>query len=53
MKIRHKARTAKGEAKKRIGRATGNRRLTAEGRTDQAAGRLGQAAGKVRDAFRR
>jgi uncharacterized protein YjbJ (UPF0337 family) len=52
MKIRHKARTAKGTAMKRIGRATGNRRLKAEGRTGQATGRLGQAADKVRDAFR-
>jgi uncharacterized protein YjbJ (UPF0337 family) len=53
MKIRHKALTAMGAAKKRIGRATGNRRLGAAGRTDQAARRLGQVADKVRDAFRR
>lgn len=52
MKMKHKARTAKGTAMKRIGRVTGNRRLKAEGRTGQAIGRLGQAADKVRDAFR-
>lgn len=51
-KIRHKIQTAKGKAKKDAGRITGNRRLKAEGRTDQAAGEVKQAADKVKDAFK-
>jgi uncharacterized protein YjbJ (UPF0337 family) len=51
-KIRHKARTAKGTAKKGGGRLTGNRRLKAEGRTGEAAGNVELAADKVGDAFK-
>jgi uncharacterized protein YjbJ (UPF0337 family) len=51
-KIRHKARTAKGAAKKSTGRVTGNRRLKTEGRTDQATGNIEQATDKVKDAFK-
>jgi uncharacterized protein YjbJ (UPF0337 family) len=51
-KFRHKARTAKGKTKKDTGRVTGNRRLKAEGRTDQVTGEVGQATDKVKDAFK-
>ena len=39
-----------GSAKKTVGRVTGNRRLRAEGRGDQAKGNLKQAWAKVKDA---
>jgi len=48
-KIAHKAEAVKGALKKTTGRATGNRRLRAEGRTDQAKGNLKQAGAKVKD----
>ncbi len=51
-KIRHKAQTAKGEAKKSVGRMTGNRRLRTKGRTEKATGHAKQAADKVKDAFK-
>lgn len=51
--MRHKAETAKGTTKKFIGRLSGNRRLTAEGRASQAKGNLQQAMDKVKDAFKR
>jgi uncharacterized protein YjbJ (UPF0337 family) len=52
-KIRHKAQTAKGEAKRRTGRMTGNRRLRTKGRAEKATGNARQAADKVRGAFKR
>ena len=51
-KIAHKAEAVKGSAKKTIGRLTGNRRLRAEGRTDQAKGNIKQAGAKVKDAVK-
>jgi uncharacterized protein YjbJ (UPF0337 family) len=51
-KIRHKAQTAKGEAKKTTGRVTGNRRLRTKGRAEKATGDAKQAADKVKDAFK-
>jgi len=51
--IRHRAEAAKGTNKKFVGRITGNRRMTAEGRTGQAKGNLKQAVDKVRHAFKR
>jgi uncharacterized protein YjbJ (UPF0337 family) len=51
--IRHKAETAKGTTKKFVGRFTGNRRITAEGRADHAKGNMKQAVDKVRNAFKR
>jgi uncharacterized protein YjbJ (UPF0337 family) len=51
-KIAHKAEAVKGGAKKRAGRATGSRRLRAEGRGDQAKGNLKQAGAKVKDAVK-
>lgn len=38
--------------KKFLGRATGNSRLEAEGRREQARGNLKRAADKLRDAFK-
>lgn len=52
-KFAHSAEATKGRVKKVIGRATGNQRLEAEGRADQAKGNLKLAAAKVRDAFKR
>jgi uncharacterized protein YjbJ (UPF0337 family) len=52
-KITHKAESVKGGAKKSAGRATGSRRLRAEGRGDQARGNAKQAGAKIKDAFRR
>jgi uncharacterized protein YjbJ (UPF0337 family) len=43
----------KGGAKKIVGRVTGNRRLRAEGRGDQAKSHAKQAWAKIKDAFKR
>ena len=51
-KIAHKAEAVKGAFKKTAGRATGNRRLRAEGRRDQAKGNLKQAGAKAKDAVK-
>ena len=51
-KIRHKAQTAKGDAKNSTGRVTGNRRLRARGRAEKVTGDAKQAADKVKDAFK-
>jgi uncharacterized protein YjbJ (UPF0337 family) len=51
-KIAHKAEAVKGSAKKVTGRATGSRRLRAEGRSDQVKGDTKQVGAKVKDAFR-
>jgi uncharacterized protein YjbJ (UPF0337 family) len=51
-KIAHKAEAVKGSAKKDAGRVTGNRRLRAEGRSDQAKGNTKQAGAKIKDAFK-
>ena len=52
-KIAHKAEAVKGTVKKTAGRATGSRRLQAEGRGDQAKGNLKQAGAKVKDAVKK
>ncbi len=51
-KIRHKAQTAKGEARKSAGRVTGNRRLRTRGRAEKATGDAKQAADKVKDVLK-
>ncbi|MEY9878415.1 MULTISPECIES: CsbD family protein [Streptacidiphilus] len=51
-KVAHKAETVKGGAKKAVGRATGDRALEAEGRTDQVKGDTKQAGAKIKDAFK-
>jgi uncharacterized protein YjbJ (UPF0337 family) len=43
---------ATGSVKVAVGKATGNRRLTAEGRADKAEGHLRSAVGKAKDAVR-
>ncbi|MEU7744321.1 CsbD family protein [Nonomuraea sp. NPDC049158] len=52
-KIRDKAQAVKGWARQRLGRATGNQRLQAAGKTDRVVGNLKQAGRKVKDAFKR
>nr|WP_084725666.1 CsbD family protein [Streptacidiphilus melanogenes] len=51
-KLAHKAEAVRGGAKKAAGRATGDRALEAEGRTDQVKGNTRQAGAKVKDALR-
>lgn len=51
-KIAHKAEAVKGGVKKTVGRVTGNRRLQAEGRGDQAESDIKQAGAKIKDAFK-
>ncbi|MBP1158020.1 uncharacterized protein YjbJ (UPF0337 family) [Rhodococcus sp. PvR044] len=58
-KLRHKAETAEGAAKKTVGKALGNERMEAEGRADQAKGnakqtgdKLKQAGQKIKHAFK-
>ncbi|AZM92770.1 MULTISPECIES: CsbD family protein [Streptomyces] len=43
---------AKGKAKETVGRAVGNERMTAEGRTDQAKGNARQAKEDIKDTLR-
>lgn len=43
----------KGKFKETVGRALGNERLEAEGRTEQSKGDAKQAAEKVKDIFKR
>jgi uncharacterized protein YjbJ (UPF0337 family) len=52
-KAADKAQEVKGKVKKGVGKAAGNPRLEAEGRTDQTAGNLKQAGEKVKDAFKK
>ncbi|MBB1253118.1 CsbD family protein [Streptomyces sp. OF3] len=51
-KVKAKAEQLKGAAKEQLGRAVGNERRTAEGRTEKARGDLRQAKEKAKDAFR-
>ena len=51
-KINNKVESAKGTAKDRVGGATGDRDLQAEGKGEQAKGDLKQAGEKVKDAFK-
>jgi uncharacterized protein YjbJ (UPF0337 family) len=52
-KASDKAKAVKGKMKKATGKAVGNPRLEAEGRTDQTEGNLKQAGEKVKDAFKK
>jgi uncharacterized protein YjbJ (UPF0337 family) len=52
-KIKDKQQVLKGRIKQSFGRATGNTRLKAEGRTDRVAGNLKQSGEKTKDAFKR
>jgi uncharacterized protein YjbJ (UPF0337 family) len=49
-KIRHKAEEVKGAAKEKIGDATDNERLQAEGAAERSAAKAKQAGDHVRDA---
>jgi uncharacterized protein YjbJ (UPF0337 family) len=51
--IAHRTQVVKGAAMKRAGRLTGNRRLRARGRRDQAAGNIKRYGAKIKNAFRR
>jgi uncharacterized protein YjbJ (UPF0337 family) len=51
-KLKNSAESAKGEAKERIGGATGNKDMEAEGSADQSKADLKQAGEKVKDAFK-
>jgi uncharacterized protein YjbJ (UPF0337 family) len=50
-KTSHTTEALKGHAKRLLGRLTGNRRLRAEGRSDQVKGDTKQAGEKIKDAF--
>ncbi|HSP37068.1 MAG TPA: CsbD family protein [Frankiaceae bacterium] len=51
-KINNKVEEIVGKAKDRIGGATGDRDLQAEGQADQSKSNLKQAGEKVKDAFK-
>jgi uncharacterized protein YjbJ (UPF0337 family) len=52
-KAKNKAQEAKGHAKEKVGEATNDKSLKAEGKGDQVAGNLKQAGEKVKDAFKK
>jgi len=49
--IKHGAEEAKGKVKESVGDLTGNERLEAEGKVDQAKANIKQAGDDVKDAF--
>ena len=49
-KAKDKAQAAKGDIKDKVGKATNDRSLQAEGKGDKVAGNLKQAGEKVKDA---
>jgi uncharacterized protein YjbJ (UPF0337 family) len=51
-KFSNKAQELRGRVKRNTGEVTGDRRLQAEGRTDEVKSNLKQAGEKVKDAFR-
>ena len=52
-KMKDKAQVVRGEAKTKVGRATDDRGLEADGKADRVAGTLKQAGEKVKDALKR
>ena len=50
-KAKDKAQSLKGDAKEKVGDATDNEQLQAEGKKDQVVGDLKGAGEKVKDAF--
>ncbi len=50
-KAKDKAQAAKGDIKDKVGKATNDRSLQAEGKGDKVAGNLKQAGEKVKDAL--
>jgi len=51
-KVSNKVEELKGQAKQKMGEATGNEQWQAEGKADEAKGDLKQAGEKVKDVFR-
>jgi uncharacterized protein YjbJ (UPF0337 family) len=52
-KAAHKATEIKGDVKEKLGKATGDQEMEAEGNADQAKGNLKQAGDKVKDVFKK
>jgi uncharacterized protein YjbJ (UPF0337 family) len=52
-KLKHSAESGLGKAKEKLGDATDDQSLQAEGRKDQSKSDLKQAGEKVKDAFRK
>jgi uncharacterized protein YjbJ (UPF0337 family) len=50
-KMQNKARELRGRVKRNTGEVIGDRRMQAEGRTDETVGNLKQAGEKLKDAF--
>jgi uncharacterized protein YjbJ (UPF0337 family) len=50
--LKHKAEGALGKGKEKLGEASDDRDLQAEGKTDQSKADLKQAGDKVKDAFK-
>jgi uncharacterized protein YjbJ (UPF0337 family) len=51
-KVKNQVQSLTGKGKSRVGGATGNADLQAEGKADQAKGDIKQAGEKVKDAFK-
>ena len=51
-KMRNKSQIARGRAKQKVGRATGNRRLQMHGVADRLGGNVRQAGEQLKDAGR-
>ncbi len=52
-KIKNKLQAGKGRTKKAAGRATDDRSLEAEGKSDQVSGNLKQGGENIKDAFKK
>ena len=52
-KLRNKAQELRGRVKRNTGEVTGDRRLQADGRTEEVKSNLKQAGEKIKDAFGR
>jgi uncharacterized protein YjbJ (UPF0337 family) len=52
-KTSNKVEEVRGQAKEKVGQATGDENLERQGRTDQSKSDLKQAGEKVKDAFKR
>ena len=52
-KVRNSLQSLSGKGKQRVGGATGDRDLQAQGDAEQAKGDIKQAGEKVKDAFKR
>lgn len=50
-KAKNKAQSVKGDVKDKVGQATDDRSMEAEGKVDKASGNLKQAGEKVKDAL--